>query len=309
MTQNTDLDRRLAAWLRPGPTGLSARSFDRIVDEISMTSQRRHLRLLRGRGSPAPLIRFAAIAAATLAVLVSGAWLLAHAPNLEVGGPAVPAVSASPSAPAATPTAAGVGAPLELTVTHFAFDRSDLYAPADAPIEITFTNEDAGIPHSLQVLDASGAAVFTSEVFAGVAQRTFTLPPLPAGLYSFRCQIHPNETGTLHVGETDPATAPPSAAEATPAPDVRVAIVGMGFMPGRVTFTGGQRFSMELVNEDAGVEHGVEILDAMGTSMFRGWSVMGPGTTWYPIDALPDGTYAIRDPIHPDIQGSLVIGP
>jgi hypothetical protein len=111
------------------------------------------------------------------------------------------------------------------------------------------------------------------------------------------------------VGETAPATASPSAVEPTLTPDVRVAIVGMGLMPGRLTFVGGRRFSMELVNEDPRVEHGLEILDAMGASMFREWSVMGPGTTRYPIDALPDGTYAIRDPIHPDIQGSLVIGP
>ena len=39
--------------------------------------------------------------------------------------------------------------------------------------------------------------MFKGDIFPGVAQQTYDVPPLPAGGYAFVCTVHPNMTGTL----------------------------------------------------------------------------------------------------------------
>ena len=48
---------------------------------------------------------------------------------------------------------------------------------------------------------AGGASVFTGEIFNGAATRTYNVPALEAGDYTFVCSVHPNMTGTLKVAE------------------------------------------------------------------------------------------------------------
>ncbi len=183
----------------------------------------------------------------------------------------------------------------------------DLCAPAGAPFTIRLVSDEA-VPHGLEVTDASGRVVFTGENFAGPGERTYALPALTAGRYRFDDPIHPNMAGTLHVGESAPE--PPSAfpAATLPPPDVAISISGTDFSPDQVTFAGGRRFSIQLVNDDPGVEHGIRIVDALGAYMFEMQNITGPGTFRYPVDALPDGTYTIIDPVHPELRATLVIG-
>ena len=54
-----------------------------------------------------------------------------------------------------------------------------------------------GVPHNVQVKDASGASVFKGEIFNGVAAKDYQVNALQAGTYSFVCDVHPNMTGTL----------------------------------------------------------------------------------------------------------------
>ena len=70
-------------------------------------------------------------------------------------------------------------------------------APADAPFTLSFDNQDAGIPHDVQVKDAAGAVVFKTDVFPGAEKRDYSVPALAAGAYPFVCSVHPNMTGTL----------------------------------------------------------------------------------------------------------------
>ena len=70
-------------------------------------------------------------------------------------------------------------------------------APADADFTLSSDNQDAGIPHDVQVKDATGAIMFKTDVFPGAAKRDYTVPALAAGEYSFACSVHPNMTGTL----------------------------------------------------------------------------------------------------------------
>jgi mono/diheme cytochrome c family protein/plastocyanin len=114
------------------------------------------------------------------------------------GGGATPAPSGS-----ATPAPSGSGGAVETTLKvaalNIAYDVSELEAPADQPFAIEFDNQDAGIPHNVAIKDASGAAVFTGDIFNGVETRTYQVPALPAGTYTFFCTVHPNMTGTMTI--------------------------------------------------------------------------------------------------------------
>jgi mono/diheme cytochrome c family protein/plastocyanin len=102
--------------------------------------------------------------------------------------------SAAPSAAASTNPNAEV---VTVTAQNIAFTTTTVTAPAGAAFTLTFDNEDAGIPHDVQIKDASGAEVFKTDVFPGVAKRDYTVPALKAGSYPFACTVHPNMTGTL----------------------------------------------------------------------------------------------------------------
>jgi plastocyanin len=130
------------------------------------------------------------------------------APSAAPSGAASGAPSGAPSAApsgsaAASPAASGgaTGTVLELTASGIAFDKTDLAAPAGVPFQITFTNNDAGIPHNVVIHKDSptGAVVWQGAIFSGVATQTYDVPALPAGTYGFACGVHPNMTGTLTV--------------------------------------------------------------------------------------------------------------
>ncbi|MGZ8528866.1 MAG: cytochrome c oxidase subunit II [Candidatus Limnocylindrales bacterium] len=88
---------------------------------------------------------------------------------------------------------------LQLTAKDVKFDKASLDAPADQPFTIKFQNDDASIAHNVAIHDGAGQEVFKGEIFAGVDVRTYPVPPLKAGSYTFVCSVHPNMTGTLTV--------------------------------------------------------------------------------------------------------------
>ena len=82
---------------------------------------------------------------------------------------------------------------------NIAFDPTAFEAAAGQAFTIEFDNQDAGIPHNMSISDAGGQKVFTGEIFPGVEKRSYAVPALPAGSYTFICDVHPNMTGTLTV--------------------------------------------------------------------------------------------------------------
>jgi mono/diheme cytochrome c family protein/plastocyanin len=115
-----------------------------------------------------------------------------------------PSGGASPSPAASASGSASSGAPSGTTINEVAsgiqFQDTALTAPANTPFTIHFDNQDSGVPHNMVIKDASGNAVFTGDLVTGPAQADYKLPALPAGDYTFVCQVHPGMTGTLHVG-------------------------------------------------------------------------------------------------------------
>ena len=101
--------------------------------------------------------------------------------------------------PAPAPSGEAAGPTIELAAASVAFNASSLNAPADSPFTIHFKNDDAGIPHNVEIKDASGAVAFKGDLLTGPGEINYAVPPLTAGTYTFVCTVHPNMTGTLTV--------------------------------------------------------------------------------------------------------------
>ncbi len=127
-------------------------------------------------------------------------------PNFEPAPGATP-VPACWSAPAGTPAPGGAPAAtpvpgatvLNLLASGIKFDKASLEAPADKPFSIVMDNQDAGIPHNVEIYDASGKQLFSGDTVNGVNQITYNVPALTAGIYKFICKWHPNMVGELTV--------------------------------------------------------------------------------------------------------------
>ena len=108
-------------------------------------------------------------------------------------------------AAAAAPTCSPDGTDLTIVAKEIAFDLTCLAVPADTPFTISLDNQDPDIPHNLSISrDPEWIDIlFGGETFDGVGTRTYQVPALPAGVYSFRCDVHPIPamSGTFVVGE------------------------------------------------------------------------------------------------------------
>jgi plastocyanin len=119
------------------------------------------------------------------------------------GSPAAsgsPEASGSPAASGSPGASAPAGAVLNESAASIAYEVGALTAPADAPFQIVFQNKDAGVPHNINIKDAGGTSVFKGDIFPGLATMDYNVGPLPAGSYTFVCDVHSNMTGTLTAG-------------------------------------------------------------------------------------------------------------
>jgi len=101
----------------------------------------------------------------------------------------------------ATPAPLPSGTVLNVTAQNIKFDTASLEVPANAPFAIAFTNKDvSGITHNVEIKDASGTVVATTDPIDGGTSTNYTYAPLAAGTYTFFCSIHPGAmSGTLTV--------------------------------------------------------------------------------------------------------------
>lgn len=87
---------------------------------------------------------------------------------------------------------------LTISANNLVFSTNTLSAPADEPFQIVFDNQESP-PHNVAIYRDSSAAekVFGEEPISGPAVVTYDVPPLPAGTYFFRCDVHPEMAGEL----------------------------------------------------------------------------------------------------------------
>ncbi len=90
--------------------------------------------------------------------------------------------------------------PADVTVTakDIKFDPLSLSTTAGKGLTIAFTNDDPGVPHDIEIADASGV-LFEGQTINGVAATVYAVPPLKAGTYKFMCKWHPTMVGELTV--------------------------------------------------------------------------------------------------------------
>jgi plastocyanin len=161
----------------------------------------------------APVLALVAFVALALVACSSGqapGWTYAPPPSVSpppsaaASGSAAPASGPPSSAPpgssvpgSAAPSAAAGGALLNEVASGVQFQSTTLEAPAGQPFQIEFDNQDAGIPHNIEIQDGSGALSFEGETINGPTKTTYSVPALAAGTYKFLCKWHPNMTGQL----------------------------------------------------------------------------------------------------------------
>lgn len=160
----------------------------------------------------APILAFVVAACSSAAGAAPGyTYLPSAAPPMSM--PAIPGPTGSapatpagpgPSAPASagpgpSATAPAVAVTLHISARNIQFDTDHLDAPAGQGWALEFANNDPGIPHNVEILDASGASAFKGEIVTGPTTTTYQVPALAAGTYTFLCDVHPTMTGTLTV--------------------------------------------------------------------------------------------------------------
>jgi hypothetical protein len=121
----------------------------------------------------------------------------------------------------AEPTPVAVPARPEISAfTSVSFDRRELIVPANRDFELVFHNEEAGIPHNVDITDGPAMATiyFEGEIFNGVETVVYNVPALDEGDYYFLCRVHPNMNGTVlarpETGNGEPGNGEPGNGDA-----------------------------------------------------------------------------------------------
>jgi plastocyanin len=141
-----------------------------------------------------------------LGVYGSGELVLAQ-PGETAPAP-VPTATASPTGPAPECPAGGLEIAAPPGAATNGFNTATLEAPGGEPITICFDNQEAGVPHNVEISSQEGDT--SGDVFAPPDNATITGPAfalyddvgeLDGGSYFYYCFVHPTTmTGTLTVG-------------------------------------------------------------------------------------------------------------
>jgi plastocyanin len=196
-----------------------------------------------GQFASAPVAQSEGGRSPTLAATADGktvvlAWFDSTNENLDVGETGSGALTiAHPLSPRPTTISGGGGTTtpqcqpngtdVQVTAQGIAFDTACLAAPVDTAFTITFTNNDAGVPHNVDIYASGppaaqhlGAANGPSDTIQGPDTTTYDVAPLKAGMYYFQCDIHTNMAGQFVVGEGSGGSSagPTPSGSASPSP-------------------------------------------------------------------------------------------
>jgi len=96
-----------------------------------------------------------------------------------------------------------------ISAQNVRFDTKNLIVPAGRPFDLTFNNNDAGVPHNVRI-DTSdqSSVIFDGTVVTGIVTETYNVPALQPGTYYFLCKVHPNMSGIVTAAPESGAPPP-----------------------------------------------------------------------------------------------------
>ena len=122
----------------------------------------------------------------------------------EKGKPTATAAAKAPTTTAAraAPTGGGGGGTsADLAAKNIAFVQKTLNLKAGSPVVIHFNNQDAGVPHNVDITTDPGGnnTLYKQDPVSGPTEQDYKFTtPGPEKLY-YHCDVHPNMTGTINV--------------------------------------------------------------------------------------------------------------
>ena len=148
----------------------------------------------------APSFTYAPVQSASTMPVMDMSPSASAAPPASAPATSTPPAASGPAS-AAPPPGSPVpnGATLHIAAQNIEFDTNHLDATAGQAFTLEFDNNDPGIPHNVEIKDASGASRFKGQIVTGPMRVSYQIPGLEAGTYMFVCDVHPNMTGTLTV--------------------------------------------------------------------------------------------------------------
>ncbi len=204
---------------------------------------------------------------------------------------------------------------LTIVAQNIAFDTTTIELPADTPTTITMDNRDAGVQHNIAIYtdDSRSEILFQGELLTGPGTIGYQIPPLPAGEYYFQCDVHPSMNGTVVVAE---AAGPPDggdggAGDGGGGPSALTVVAqNIAFDTATIELPVDTPTTITMDNRDAGVQHNIAIYtdDSLSEELFSGELLTGPGTIEYQIPPLPAGEYYFLCIVHPNMNGTVVVG-
>ncbi|HXH21664.1 MAG TPA: cupredoxin domain-containing protein [Dehalococcoidia bacterium] len=90
---------------------------------------------------------------------------------------------------------------VQINAAALKFDTKTIVLPAKSDVTVSLRNEDAGVLHNLAIYkkaDGTGK-VFAGELFNGIETREYRFKTPEPGTYYFRCDAHPEMSGTVKV--------------------------------------------------------------------------------------------------------------
>ena len=120
-------------------------------------------------------------------------------------------------------------------------------------------------------------------------------------------------SGSVAAGSAAPGSAAPgslAAGSAAPSAGTGGTLLtevasGVQFLSTTLEAPAGQPFQIEFDNQDASIQHNIQIQDGSGALLFEGESITGPAKTTYSVPALTAGTYNFACKWHPNMTGQL----
>ncbi|MEX1263799.1 MAG: cupredoxin domain-containing protein [Actinomycetota bacterium] len=95
----------------------------------------------------------------------------------------------------------GATATASVAAENTAFIPTTLTWPGDTQVALTFDNRDPADvigQHNVSIYDGE-TALFTGELISGPTTFEYPIPPMVAGIFEFRCDVHPEMIGTVEV--------------------------------------------------------------------------------------------------------------